>query len=681
MNEVISSYIEDSHRTLLAKKGGAQSTPEQEDRGRNAAQKLPRLPQNGSQLSPQRTAQSTQNDANYMNSMVSQNVRSRAICSISDETHEDALREIDRLMKKNKSLTDELSIVTAKKMSFKAQALRDQKEMKKMATTLEALQKDAKSQKEDSTYKSEVSQQALTEISEMRETHIREVRMLQRGLQARTDETYRNRVNEIADLVDGLGRAALQRDQANKEKAKLQQRLRQTTVELKTLQEERKKYLMQNKTLASKLSDVQRTNKVLMQPRQDVFNLEEDELENESDDDFDSELTAFEKRYAILDEGARGLDHWVEKLHREKGRLEKRTEDSSKDVSSLEKAVAQWQELCEQKDLKIEALEQRVKELQTVFEKMQLEVKTKSADLQIQITEERKQYEAKLKQLQQEADYARSTAQGYHSLSEKLQNELVRAAHEPFTVPEIDEASATPCPEDMDMRQADDPSPAPQDAVEAESVAQSVLGEVYSKTAEEGVDYEVLAQQAQFAKTGELLQLEVRRDLEGNTVLHGHELSTNERHRVDLDAELVQELDPEDPWTELFTVVGISLGPPKELVLPTLVGRREVPLAPSGVFVILTVYKYDSRRFFLNGFDPNSQRLVDLVVMEDALPPEACQMIDSVANDEVLFDYFLGRLQLFENPLEGDEAAAAAAEGEEDELKLRLVFNANAAPC
>lgn len=173
----------------------------------------------------------------------------------------------------------------------------------------------------------------------------------------------------------------------------------------------------------------------------------------------------------------------------------------------------------------------------------------------------------------------------------------------------------------------------------------------------------VVAAQAQFVKTGELLQLEVVQNDDG-TVLHGHELSTGERYTILLDADLVSELDPEDPWTELFTVIGISLGPPKELVLPTLVGRREVPLAPSGVWMILTVYKYDAHRYFLNGFDPQSQRLVDLVVMEDALTEEARQLIASITDDEVLFDFFLGRLHLFEQ------------EGEE-ESKLRLIFNAN----
>lgn len=409
MNEVISSYIEESHRSLLAKKSGPTSPL-------SARQRLPRL------ISPKNAAPQL-DSTNALD-----HVKGRAVCSISEETHEDALREINRLMKKNKTLEDDLSIITAKKMSFKAQTIRDQKELKRLTEALDSIQKDVKSQREDSSYRNEMSDAALVEISEMRETHIREVRLLQRGLQARTDESYRNRVNEIADLVDSLGRAALQRDQANKEKSKLQQRCRQATVEIKMLQEERRKFLSQNKVLVSKLKDLQRTNNVLMQPREEFLKLDEDEDDNFSDEEFETELAAFERRYSVLDEGARGLDHWVEKLHKEKGRLERRREDTDKDVTGLEKAVSQWQEVCEQKDSKIEALEHKVREQHVAFDKLHFEVKSKSSDLQLQLMEERKRYDEKLKFLQQEAEYARSTAAGYHVLSQKLQQELLKAA-------------------------------------------------------------------------------------------------------------------------------------------------------------------------------------------------------------------------------------------------------------
>jgi len=693
MNEVISNYIEESHRNLLNKKGPW--TPPIQGAPKRPAKKLPQIgSQPGKSSSPRRPDGSSAVDTSSIEvakSQLASQLRSRAICSITEESHEDALREIDRLMKKNKSLEDELSISMAKKMSFKSQALRDQKELKKMTETLATIQKDISMQREETEYKSELSKEIQAEQSEMRLNHIREIKLLQRGLKARTDEGRRNRVDEIADLVDSLGRAALQRDNTEIQNQKLRKKVRQANIEIKTLQDERRKYLQSNYRMNTKIQEIKRANKLLM----DVGNMDRQNIEADlSEEEFEDELGAFEKRYAILDEGARGLDHWVEKLHREQGRAEKRTSDSTQDIAGLEKSIKQWQELNDQKDAKIEVMAGHLKEMRQKFGVIQLEVTTKSQEMQVQLDEERRRYENKLKQLQTEVEYARSTAQGYQSLSKKLQDELVRtAAGEPGSALQDQEDDMGQNEYDYDSYDAMEnqeffqypekepsseelSSPLGQGDEDKEAsdkeVAQQLLYDVYSRefgTNESDNDQPVvqLAQQAAFAKTGELLQLEVRQ--EGNsTVLYGHELSTNERYTVHLDSELVQELDPEDPWAELFTVVGITLGPPKDLVLPTLVGRREVPLAPCGVWMILTVYKYDNRRFFLNGFDPQSQRLVDLVVMEDSFTAEACQIIDSITDDEVLFDFFLGRLLLYENPPDDVD--------EEEPPKLRLVFNA-----
>eukprot|EP00971_Amphidinium_carterae_P195753 3884571-Amphidinium_carterae.1 len=58
------------------------------------------------------------------------------------------------------------------------------------------------------------AREAVAMMSDMRKSHIQEVRLLQRGLAARGgDEKFRNRVNEVADLVDKLGRAVVQRDE------------------------------------------------------------------------------------------------------------------------------------------------------------------------------------------------------------------------------------------------------------------------------------------------------------------------------------------------------------------------------------------------------------------------------------------------------------------------------------
>merc|ERR1712224_103594 len=104
-------------------------------------------------------------------------------------------------------------------------------------------QKEMLNFKQDYEYCSVKSKDAVHMMNEMRKSHLQEVRLLQRGLAQRGDEKMRNRVNEVADLVDKLGRAVVQRDEAIKEKTKLQAQLHQIKSESKTLHEERLKLL------------------------------------------------------------------------------------------------------------------------------------------------------------------------------------------------------------------------------------------------------------------------------------------------------------------------------------------------------------------------------------------------------------------------------------------------------
>merc|ERR1719281_2023236 len=147
----------------------------------------------------------------------------------------------------------------------------------------------------------------------MRKSHVQEIRLLQRGLAQRGDERRRNKVNEVADLVDKLGRAVVQRDEAIKEKTKLQAQLHQIKSESKTLHEERLKLRKQNKGMEEKLKKVNGHVKTLMAPA------ERDEMTPDlSDDELEEELGAFEKRYSVLNEDAKGLDHFVEQLTKTK---------------------------------------------------------------------------------------------------------------------------------------------------------------------------------------------------------------------------------------------------------------------------------------------------------------------------------------------------------------------------
>lgn len=681
MNEVITSYFEESHRGLQRQRGGGGG--DQPPRAFiGSSVQLPPL-QGGTSLpsdageahSGRRgpepgSAPPTKLDFN----------KELAIASITEDRYQEVLRENERLTKKMRQLQDQLTITSAKKEAFKVQASRLEKDLKKSRDQSDALQREMLSAKQEHEYWSVQSKDAVHMMNEMRKSHIQEVRLLQRGLAQRGDDKFRNRVNEVADLVDKLGRAVVQRDEAIKEKTKLQAQLHQLKSESKTLQEERLKFRKQNKVLEERLREATKHVKTLMTPGE-----QEDDAGDLSDDEFEAELSAFEKRYSVLDDGAKGLDHFVEQLTKTKEKLETQAAEQADTITSLEKSLDHWQSLCAMKDQKIADLSKRLSEMQRDQLLLEQQVSSKQKEIEMQIQIERDAMSKQLEGAQGEADNARSTAEGMQMMGDKLQKELAKLhesnarlqyAKDPQSLATVDEGAAShfdmesstllemgsPEPQSMAM------SPGPGDSTprSQQAAREVVFGAVNSVLASQGFtpltrgDAEperVLMQQATYVKTGELLQLEVVRVSNDQIELRAHDLTNGERHAVPLDQELLEELDPDDPWTELFSVVGMSRGPPRRLALPTLVGRREAPLPPAGVSLILTIYRYDPRRFYLNGFDAASQRLVDLVVMEESFSPQHTHVIDNCRSPEALFDFFVANLALHQD----DEA-------------LRLIF-------
>merc|ERR1719235_179518 len=98
-------------------------------------------------------------------------------------------------------------------------------------------------------------------MTEMRKSHIHEVRLLQRGLAARSGEGSRNKVDEFADLVDKVGRAVVQRDEAIRDRAKMQAQLSKSVQECRALTGETTKLRKQNAQLQDGLREAQRKAK------------------------------------------------------------------------------------------------------------------------------------------------------------------------------------------------------------------------------------------------------------------------------------------------------------------------------------------------------------------------------------------------------------------------------------
>lgn len=176
--------------------------------------------------------------------------------------------------------------------------------------------------------------------------------------------------------------------------------------------------------------------------------------------------------------------------------------------------------------------------------------------------------------------------------------------------------------------------------------------------------------------------------------LRGHEISSNERYELALPQDLLDELDPEDPWTELFNLVGIRPGPPKVMVFPLLLGRREIVLNPLGIEVILTIYQYSPFRYYCNVYDIPTQRLADLVLNEENMPKEMVDQILPFVKSkrlEFIYEMFRKYLGMDEKKPEkpekpegegSDEEGAppeeeeeAAGDGKKRELTLELFFD------
>merc|ERR1719183_2155235 len=347
---------------------------------------------------------------------------------VQDQRYQQALQENSRLSKKMRQLQDQLSITSAKKEAFRAQALRLEKEFKRGREQSDAIQKELLEAKRDSESSSKESTEAVQMMNEMRKAHLQEVRLLQRGLEARgNDEKFRNRVNETADLVDKLGRSVVQRDEAIRDKSKAQAHMNKMVVDLRALADECSKLRRQNKNLDAKLKESIRKGKAAAPPMLDRALADFDE----SDEEFETELLHFEKRFQILEEGPMGLDILASNLARDKRLLEKALKQQQEVHKATIASLAEWQALCGEKDATITAQNKQIEDMMMAQAALEEQIEQKRREVEEAVNTERAKLEARLAELQNEADEARAQADSMVLASDKLSQELVKV-HEQY---------------------------------------------------------------------------------------------------------------------------------------------------------------------------------------------------------------------------------------------------------
>mmetsp|Transcript_60691 Transcript_60691/g.130330 ORF Transcript_60691/g.130330 Transcript_60691/m.130330 type:complete len:599 (-) Transcript_60691:134-1930(-) len=583
MNKVISGYFDDSHRGLQREKSGAKigASP--------SNVQLPPLHQDSSMPSLGADGYGVSDSMGSLEFSHEQAAR-----GVQAERYQQALQDNSKLSRRVRALQDQLAITSAKKEAFRAQSARLEREFKKGREQSDSLQKELLDAKREAAQLNKESQEAMQMMGEMRKAHIHEVRLLQRGLQARGgDNQFRNKVNEVADLVDKLGRAVVSRDEAIRDKTKAQAQFSKAGNDLRAVTEEVTRLKRQNKQLSESLKEAQRKGK-FVPPRHDV--------DEGSDEEFEYELATFEKRFQIMEEGPAGLDILASNLSKDKQTLEKRLKGQQDYAKQLNKTIEDWKKLCAEKDAQIQDLNDKLDKMMKDQAQMQESIAAKRREIELQVAEEKAALERRISELEGEADDARAAADGMEKASSRLTQELVKV-HSQYGGGPL-EGDATSAPQ----------------------------GELVTSAEQAG-------------KTGESLVLQVYK------LPHAHELRAREGQSgeetiITLDEALLGELDQEDRWTDLFSRTGVDPGPPRRIVVSSSLGRREVKLGPSATPVILTIYRYGARRYFLSGTpSANPTVFLDLVLLEDKLTPAWGTKIDALQGD-ALFDALASGLAL-----------------------------------
>lgn len=598
MNKVLSGYFDDAHRGLQR----------QSSEGRGLApsasnvQLPPLRPSSGPPL--EESVGYPQEDKLYQSASVGSLGFSheQAARGVEADIYQKAIRDSSKLARKVKALQDQLAITSAKKEAFKAQSQRLEAEFKKGREQSDTLQKELLEAKRDAGQLSKEAQEAVQMMVEMRKAHIHEVRLLQRGLASRGgDSSMKNRVNETADLVDKLGRAVVQRDEAIRDKVKLQSQVSKTTSDLRAVTDDAGRLKTKNKQLQDALKEAQRKARfVPPRPRADP--------PDDSDDEFEDDLKAFEKRFEILEEGPAGLDILASNLSKDKQLLEKRLRAQTEAVQTLTGDVSRWRSTCADKDEEIQDLNGKLEKMMRDQARLEQQIADKRREIEAAVQAERERLEAQLAEAQNEADDARQVADGMEKASDRLTKELVKV-HEQFSRPV--------------------PAMAADGGASGAAAPATKKAEPDRKLVHSAVE--------QRSKTGEVMNLEVYSVDNGDVELSVRE-GSGELCVVKVGADLVKELEQGDPWVELCSRVGVDLGPPRRIVVSSLIARREVTLLPAETSVLLSLYKYSSTRFLISGLDLASSRLVELPVLDRTVTAEFEAKIKQCGSNDELFN-------------------------------------------
>merc|ERR1711988_422613 len=110
---------------------------------------------------------------------------------------------------------------------------------------------------------------------------------------------------------------------------------------------------------------------------------------DESDEEFETELLHFEKRFQILEEGPMGLDILASNLARDKRLLEKALKQQQEAHQAALASLEEWKALNEEKDRTITEQNQTIEDMMVAQAALEEEIERKRREVEEAVNNER----------------------------------------------------------------------------------------------------------------------------------------------------------------------------------------------------------------------------------------------------------------------------------------------------
>jgi len=285
-------------------------------------------------------------------------------------------------------------------------------------------------------------------------------------------------------------------------------------------------------------------------------------------------------------------------------------------------SLNEWKALSEQKDETITTQNQQIEDMMIAQAALEEEIDRKRREIEEAVNTEREKLEARMLELQNEAEEARDQADAMVLASDKLSQELVKV-HEQYD-----------------------------DAAQRKKAEKAELEGSLEEMGDGAGPWEMLEERAEHTiKTNDTEEpCTVKLAVWKQPATGKHQLRATEdgdkESRIPIPTALMEDLDSSAPWVDLFSRVGLSSDDERRIVTAQLLGEKEASLPPNNTAVLCRVHRFDQWRYYVSGTSLGTSFMSDYVITKDdlSLDDDVTSGISSGTEGQALLDLLLAKM-------------------------------------